>query len=139
MTISEIAVLANQLTDENYSTDLITGYVNQAIARINATLNAKLPMFTNADTDFVALSDDWVYLLFVQYAAYAIKANDGSLNEADRFITQYETNFRLLEENRYNAIAEAYRGTHFGNIYRMDTSVGINVGWFSKGNKGDTF
>jgi hypothetical protein len=139
MTISQIAVLANQITDESYSTELITGFVNQVIARINVTFDATLPMFLSADTDFVALSDNWVYLLFVEYAAYAIKANDGSLNEADRFRNQFETNFRLLEENRFKAIAEPFRGPSFGGIYRMDTSVGINTGWFTKRNNGDTF
>jgi hypothetical protein len=139
MTLNDITTLANNVTDENYSAQLIIGYVNQAIARINATLDATLPVFTAIDVDYTALNDNWIRLLFVTYASYAIKANDGSLNEADRFRNEFETNFRLLEENRFKAIPTAYQGTEFGGVYRMDTSVGINVGWFSKSNSGDTF
>jgi hypothetical protein len=132
MTLNDIAIQANSLADENYSTTIIKGYVNSSIARINATLNARLPMFTDVNTDYTALSDDWITLLFIPYAAYGIKTNDGSLNEADRFRNEFEINFRLLEENRFKAIPEAYRDTHFGGIYQIDTTVGLNVGWFKK-------
>lgn len=64
MTLNEIATQANSLADENYSTTVIKGYVNSVIAKINATLNARLPMFTDVGTDYTALSDDWVTLLF---------------------------------------------------------------------------
>lgn len=137
MTISEIAVLANQATDENYSVNLITGYVNQAIARINVTLDANFPLFLSADYDFVALSDSWIHLLFVTYASYAIKMNDGSLNEADRYRNEFENNFRLLEENKFKAVPTSYRGENFGNMYYMKADNGINVGWFTSRNKNE--
>lgn len=132
MTLNDIAREANSLADENYPTTTIKGYVNSSIARINATLNARLPMFTDVTTDYTALSDDWVNLLFIPYAAYGIKTNDGSLNEADRFRGEFESNFRLLEENRFKAIPEVYRDPNFGGIYQMDTTVGLNIGWFKK-------
>lgn len=139
MTINEITLLANNITDENYSPQVIIGYVNQVIARINATFDALLPFFTNFDTDYTSLNDNWVRLLFVIHAAYAIKANDGSLNEADRFRQEFEGNFRLLEENRFKSIPLAFQGTQFGGVYHMDTSLAINVGWFAKRNDGDKF
>jgi hypothetical protein len=139
MTLNDITILANNVTDENYSSQIIIGFVNQAIARINATLDSNLPVFTSFDVDYTALNDNWIRLLFVTYASYGIKANDGSLNEADRLRQEFEVNFRLLEENRFKAIPVAYQGEQFGGVYRMDTSLGINVGWFVKRNNGDTF
>lgn len=132
MTLNQIATAANNLCDENYSATLILEFVNQAIARINATINAKLPVFTALDVDYTAINDNWQRLLFISYASYAIKTNDGSLNEADRFRRDFETNFNLLQENRLKAIPTAYQDTYFGGIYQVDTTVGINVGWFKK-------
>lgn len=139
MTLNDITTLANNVTDENYSPQIIIGFVNHAIARINATLDSTLPVFTAIDVDYTALNDNWIRLLFVTYASYAIKANDGSLNEADRFRQEFEGNFRLLEENRFKAIPTAYQGTQFGGVYRMDTSLGVNVGWFAKRDDEDAF
>jgi len=137
MTMTDIAKLANEITDEDYSTALILGFVNQSIARINTTLNAKLPFFTSSNVNYTALSQSWIMMLFVPYAAYSIKTNDGSLNEADRFRQEYEVNFRLLEENRFKAIPEVFREEQFGGMYQMDTTLGVNVGWFNKKTGGD--
>ena len=141
MTLAEITTLANNITDENYEASLIKGYVNYVIARINVTLDATLPYFTDyvsSNYPTAALSENYQRLLFVSYASYAIKANDGSLNEADRFRSEFESSFRLLEENRFKAITgEDYRGDNFGNMYYMKADQGINVGWFTTRNKGE--
>lgn len=136
MTMTEIAKIANELTDEDYATALILNFVNQAIARINTTLSAKLPLFTTSNTPYTAISQNWILMLFIPYAAYSIKINDGSLNEADRFKQEFESNFLLLEENKFKAIPEAFRDEYFGGIYQMDTSKGMNVGWFNKSKDG---
>jgi len=137
MTINQIALLANEMTDENYEPSMIMGFVNNVIARINVTIDATLPVFTAVDANYTALNDNWQRLLFVSYASYAIKANDGSLNEADRFRNEFETSFRLLEENKFKAIDATYQGDNFGNMYYMKADNGINVGWFTTRNKDD--
>jgi hypothetical protein len=137
MTLVDITKLANEATDENYSSELVKGFINQAIARINATLDAKLPFFSVSTDPYLGLSDNWIMLLLIPYAAFSIKTNDGSLNEASLFRQEYEVNFRLLEENRFKAIPEVYRNSNFGGIYQMDTSIGMNVGWFKKNSGGD--
>ena len=139
MTLTEITALANNITDENYENALIKGYINYVIARINVTLDATLPYITDTDTyPSAALSENYQRLIFVSYASYAIKANDGSLNEADRFRSEFESSFRLLEENRFKAITGTdYRGDNFGNMYYMKADQGINVGWFTTRNKGE--
>lgn len=137
MTINEITQLANNMTDENYASSLILGFVNQVIARINVTMDANLPVYLDTTTNYTALNDSWQRMLFVSYASYAIKANDGSLNEADRFRNEFETSFRLLEENKFKAIVTTYRGDNFGNMYYMKADNGINVGWFTTRNHDD--
>ncbi len=137
MTLTEITALANNITDENYENTLIKGYINYVIARINVTLDATLPYITDTDTyPSAALSENYQRLLFVSYASYAIKANDGSLNEADRFKSEFESSLRLLEENRFKAITGTYQGTKFGNMYYIKADQGLNVGWFTTRNKG---
>ncbi len=118
---------------------IIKRYINFVIAIINVTLYATLPYITDTDTyPSAALSENYQRLLFVSYASYAIKANDGSLNEADRFRSEFESSFRLLEENRFKAITgDDYRGDNFGNMYYMKADQGINVGWFTTRNKGE--
>jgi len=140
MTITEITNLANEMTDEVVSTSVVKGYINAVIARINVTLGATLTSMTDDNvttTTYQDISDSWQRLLFVSYASYAIKANDGSLNEADRFRSEFESSFRLLEENRFNAIPDGKRGTNFGNMYYMKSDNGLNVGWFQTRNKGE--
>lgn len=137
MTINQIKDLANEMTDENFDATLIMGFVNNVIARTNVTLDASLPLFTAVDANYTALSENWQRLLFVSYASYAIKANDGSLNEADRYRSEFETSFRLLEEHKFKAIASTYQGTNFGNMYYMKANNGLNVGWFTTRNKGE--
>lgn len=137
MTINQIKDLANEMTDENFEASLIMGFVNNVIARTNVTLDASLPLFTAVDANYTALSENWQRLLFVSYASYAIKANDGSLNEADRYRSEFETSFRLLEEHKFKAIASTYQGTNFGNMYYMKANNGLNVGWFTTRNKGE--
>ncbi len=136
MTVNQITVLANNMTDENIEASVVQGFLDNVVARINVTLDATLPFHTGVDVNYTALSENWQRLLFVSYASYAIKANDGSLNEADRFRSEYETNFRLLEENRFKAIADTYQGTKFGNMYYIKADQGLNVGWFTTRNKG---
>lgn len=137
MTIVDLQTLVNEMTDEVVEQATLKGYFNSVISRINVTLGATLPSFASGNTQYIALNDNWLRLLFVTYASYAVKANDGSLNEADRFRSEFESSFRLLEENRFNAIPTAYQGDNFGNIYYMKADNGLNVGWFTTRNKGE--
>jgi len=136
MTVEQITQLANNITDENIEASVVQGFLDNVVARINVTLDATLPFHTGVNVDYTALSENWQRLLFVSYASYAIKANDGSLNEADRYRSEFETSFRLLEEHKFKAIASTYQGTNFGNMYYMKANNGLNVGWFTTRNKG---
>lgn len=130
MNLTDITQAANAFTDENYSSTLVMHYVNTAIGIINSRLKAKLPFITSTIDDYDALSDSWIMSLLVSYAAYGIKMNDGSLNEAENYLMAFESAMKDLEESKLTAISEEYREPGFDGVYKADLSRGINVGWF---------
>ena len=102
MNLIDITQAANAFADENYDSSLIRHYVNTAISIINNRLKAKLPFITSEIDDYDALDDSWIMSLLVTYAAYGIKMNDGSLNEAQNYLMAFESAMRDLEESKLN-------------------------------------
>src|SRR5690606_28905866 len=132
MNLIDITQAANAFADENYDSSLIRHYVNTAISIINNRLKSKLPFITSEIDDYDALDDSWIMSLLVTYAAYGIKMNDGSLNEAQNYLMAFESAMRDLEESKLTAISEEYREPGFNGVYKADLSRGINVGWFGR-------
>lgn len=120
MNLAQITAAANVYTDENFNTTTVQTYTNEAIARINIELKAKLPFF-NVDTsdDYSALAEQWIRTVIVPYVAYSIKMNDGSLNEADRFLRQFNQGMFTLRNNKRLAIQENFRDEGFLNGYKI--------------------
>lgn len=139
MTLNEIVAIANDFTDENFAITVVVNFINEAISKVNTAVDATLPMFDKAapDAAYTALSESYCRILLVPYAAYGIKMNDGSLNEAGKYEKMWEDGFKTLEQNKFKAVAEAYRGEGFGGMYMIDTSNTINVGWFPDGTSED--
>ena len=134
MTITDITTAANSFTDEQISVNLVRYYVNECIGKLNIELRSILPTISSiSDPTYTALSESWQLSLFIPYACYSIKMNDGSLNEADRYINKFNENLVKLIQDKNNAIAEAYRDSDFVAIYRTNPTMGINIGWFSRG------
>lgn len=133
MTITEITSAANMFTDEQVNPSVVKYYVNECISKINIEARAKLPLVSSyTDPTYTALSDTWQTALFIPYACYSIKMNDGSLNEADRYKNVFNENLIKLIQDKNKVINEAYREEDFSAIYRTDPTMGINIGWFKK-------
>ena len=132
MNLIDITQAANAFADENYDSSLVRHYVNTAISIINNRLKSKLPFITSEIDDYDALDDSWIMSLLVTYAAYGIKMNDGSLNEAQNYLMAFESAMRDLEESKLTAISEEYREPGFEGVYKADLSRGINIGWFGR-------
>lgn len=126
MTINEIANLANDYTDENFSDSLVQGFADSAISRINVELNTALPFY--GDGTYLAISDDWQRMIVVPFVCWSIKMNDSSLNEAERYRIQFESGMVLLRRNKNNAITEEYRDGGFSNRHEIKP-------WFNKKTK----
>lgn len=130
MTLVNITNAANAYTDENFEPTTVLFFVNEAISKINSELKCNLPLVEEILGDYTALSEKWITSLFIPYACYSIKMNDGSLNEADRYLSSFNDNFIRLIENKETAINESYREEDFDGIYRRDLSKGIDRSLF---------
>jgi hypothetical protein len=121
MTITEITNIANNYTDEVFTTSVCLDFANEAIAKINVALGAKLPYYAiTGDYSTTILGDEWQRTVIVPYVSYSIKLNDGSINESQvNFLQRYEQGMRELRKNKKQAISENFRGTNFGGIAKM--------------------
>jgi hypothetical protein len=118
MNITEITRIANNYTDEVFTTSVCLDFANEAIAKVNVALGATLPDMTTAN--YTALADQWIRTVIIPYVSYSIKLNDGSLNESQvNFLQRYEQGMRELRKNKKQAITETYRGDNFGGIATM--------------------
>jgi hypothetical protein len=112
MLLTEITTISNNATDENFSTALVQGYFNEAIANINIAISAKLPYITTATAsdDYVALDEEWIRSTVIPYVCYMIKTNDGSLNEASAaFFQRYQVNLSEMRRMKVRAVKPRYR------------------------------
>ena len=110
MTLEKITEIANSYADEQFDEDIIEGFVNEAIARINITLDVDLPFFGIDTTDYDAIDESWQRMIFVPYVTYSIKVNDGSMNEASyAFMQRFESGMRELKRSRSFDIPKKYR------------------------------
>jgi hypothetical protein len=125
MNIKQITDIANNYTDEVFSTTVCIDFANEAIAKINVALGANLPYFvfvqgTTNSNDYTALKEEWIRTVIIPYVSYSIKLNDGSLQEStSNFIQRYQQGLKDLKKNKYSAISEDYRNTNFGGIVKM--------------------
>lgn len=139
MNLQAITDAANAFTDESFKATIVIHYVNEAIGMINAEVKATLPFFQNSTSDYTALSETWIRTLFIPYASYGIKQNDGSLNEASIFLRSFNTAFMQFLQAKTLAIPLAYQSEDFGGIYVIDPSNAINIGWFHSTTDDDGF
>lgn len=110
MTLEQITELANSYADEQFDEEIVEHFVNEAIAKINITLDVHLPFFDDTGADYNAIDNSWQRMLFVPYVTYSIKLNDGSLNEAQTNLYQrFETSMRELKRSRSFDIPKRYR------------------------------
>jgi hypothetical protein len=118
MNITEITRIANNYTDEVFTTSVCLDFANEAIAKINVALGATLPDMTTAN--YTALADQWIRTVIIPYVSYSIKLNDGSINESQvNFLQRFEQGMRELRKNKKQAITITYRGDNFGGIATM--------------------
>lgn len=79
MNISEIIDNINELADEQESTNVIIGFINDAIARVNIECDALFPSYSIEDTEekFI-LPDKWTRTLIIPFGVGRVKQRDSS-------------------------------------------------------------
>lgn len=148
MTLKDIVENSQFFTDESINVVNYLSVANKAIAIINTECKTLFPRFDVDTTLYTYMPKDWLYALLSPYISYAIKMNDSSLSEADRYLEEFYralTNFKdilgtLVEsydgENPDSGISsDLIADTGFGGVYQIDTSNAINIGFF--GNDGN--
>lgn len=127
--LTDISNSANNLADENISTNITIEYANIAIGDINGRLQIDLPFFNTPDEVYTALSEKWLRTLVVYKVADMIKTNDSSLNEANRFTGLYEQAFRNFASVASQEVADEFKGKNFGGVYNTGVRNTTN-GWY---------
>lgn len=128
MTLERMTELANAYTDESADEEVVAGFINTAISRINAELKTKLPIIditASVAEEYTPLEDTWVNLILIPYACWGIKMNDGSLNEARMYEIQFINGLELIKNNKKTAIDPAYHGGGFINSWALKNYRGI--------------
>jgi hypothetical protein len=126
MNITEITRIANNYTDEVFTTSVCLDFANEAIAKINVALGVNLPYMNLADS-YTLLDQQWIRTVIVPYVSYSIKLNDGSLNESQvNFLQRYEQGVKELKKARSTIFPNdpthplyQYRGSNFGGVVQM--------------------
>lgn len=141
MKVQDIMDYSDSFTDEVCTENWARAFINQAIGRINNTLNISLPLLSENDSEYSnkILPDDWQNSLLVIFVCYGVKMNDTSLNEADRYLSLFNEALEALKANLTAIVPPEYQGPSgngedsdagIGGVYPIDTSNAINWGWF---------
>ena len=147
MNITEIMQASDSFTDEVCTENWARTFTNQAISKINLFLGTSLPLLESSTGEYSTsyLPNDWQYALLVTYVNYGVKMNDTSLNEADRYLQEFNEYLKLLKSRMNEVIDEEYRSpsgngeddSGNGGIYGIDTTFAIDKGWFWGSNRGN--
>ncbi len=89
ITIKKLYEISDAYTDELQEVVGGIKFANQAIAKINTRVGLTLPFFQNEQEEYTALNANWLVTILVPYLNWGIKMNDGSLNEADRYLQDF--------------------------------------------------
>lgn len=150
MNLKYVVDNSQYFTDESITSINYLNVANKAIAIINTECKTLFPHIENADENYEYMPKDWFYSLLSPYISYAIKMNDSSLTEADKYLDEFYralTNFKDILGALVNNYDENDPGSGvspdliadigFGGVYQIDTSNAINIGFFGRdGNSG---
>lgn len=143
MTLKDIVTNSQFFTDESISNVNYLSVANKAIAIINTECKSLFPRIEDDSIAYTYMPKDWLFALLSPYISYAIKMNDSSLSEADRYLDEF---YRALGNFKdiLGTLVESYdpevpdsgvssdmiSELGFGGVYQIDTSNAINVGYF---------
>lgn len=150
MTLADIVTNSQFFTDETVAQINSVSVANKALAIINTECKTLFPKMENLNDTYTYMPSNWLYALLSPYISYAIKMNDSSLSEADRYLEEFYRALNNFKDN-LGSLLSTYDETDpesgissdmvvedgLGGVYEIDTSNAINIGWFgSNGNGG---
>lgn len=150
MTLSDIVNNSQFFTDETVAQINSVSVANKALSIINTECKTLFPFMENLTDVYNYMPKNWLFSLLSPYLSYAIKMNDSSLSEADRYLEEFYRALNNFKDN-LGSLLESYEegdpesgissdmvsDVGLGGVYEIDTSNAINTGWFySNGNGG---
>ncbi len=151
MTLSEIVKNSQFFTDESIEQDTSINVANKALAIINTECKTLFPDVESMNDEYSYMPRKWLFALLSPYISYAIKMNDSSLTEADRYLEEFYRALNNFKDSLGQLVADydetdpesgispdLIADTGFGGMYAIETSNAINIGFFGNdGNGGD--
>lgn len=151
MTLQDIITNSQFFTDETIIQINSLSVANKALSIINTECNTLFPFMESLNAMYSYMPSNWLFALLSPYLSYAIKMNDSSLTEADRYLDEF---YRALNnfKDKLGSLLASYDETDpdsgispnmvvkegLGGVYEIDTSNAINIGWFgNNGNAGE--
>ena len=152
MTLQDIITNSQFFTDETIVQINSLSVANKALSIINTECNTLFPFMESLNAMYSYMPSNWLFALLSPYLSYAIKMNDSSLTEADRYLDEF---YRALNnfKDKLGSLLASYDETDpesgistdmvsqegLGGVYEIDTANAINVGWFANDGNGGSW
>lgn len=152
MTLQEIVNNSQFFTDETVAQLNSVSVANKALSIINTECKTLFPFMETLTDEYTYMPSNWLFALLSPYLSYAIKMNDSSLSEADRYLEEFYRALNNFKDN-LGSLISTYDETDpesgispdlivedgLGGVYQIDTSDAINVGWFGNSGNGGSW
>ena len=89
MTLQEVITNSQFFTDETVIQVNSLSVANKALSIINTECKTLFPFMDNVTDTYSYMPSNWLFALLSPYLSYAIKMNDSSLSEADRYLDEF--------------------------------------------------
>lgn len=152
MTLQDIVNNSQFFTDETVAQINSVSVANKALSIINTECKTLFPFMENLSDTYSYMPSNWLFALLSPYLSYAIKMNDSSLSEADRYLEEFYRALNNFKDNLGSLIASYDENDPesgissdlivedgLGGVYQIDTSNAINIGWFSNNGNGGSW
>lgn len=152
MTLQDIVNNSQFFTDETVAQINSVSVANKALSIINTECKTLFPFMENLGDVYTYMPSNWLFALLSPYLSYAIKMNDSSLSEADRYLEEFYRALNNFKDN-LGSLLSTYDETDpesgispdmvvedgLGGVYQIDTSNAINTGWFANTGNGGSW
>lgn len=120
MNVIQIIQQANNISDEEISTTIAVGFINDAIARINVKCNAKFPFcdINDSNSEYPGFPETWQRALLVPFVVGRIKQTDSSQFEYSDAYGEFQDNLTTFQ-TKY-PIPEVFKDTTILTSYAPD-------------------
>lgn len=152
MTLQQIVDNSQFFTDETVVQVNSLSVANKALSIINTECKTLFPFMENLNDEYNYMPSNWLFALLSPYLSYAIKMNDSSLSEADRYLEEFYRALNNFKDNLGSLLA-TYDETDpesgispdmvvedgLGGVYQIETENAINIGWFGNNSNGGSW